>query len=439
MVKQLSLVLFGLATLLAAGCDQSNQPVDEEPVTPQFDVLFAQDIVHSVSITTTDGWAAMLAAFLDSGSEVYWQAVVVVDGSSADAAGVRIKGAVKDGKGKSEKKYALKINFDYFGEERLMGVDKLHLENNKPDPSSLREALASRTYRAMGVPAVRTAFAVVEVDGEDFGNYTMIQDIDKRYLKDAFGIEEHADDGNLYECVPPGCTLEWAGDSVGDYRFGSGDNAQGLVLTTNKKDPDKNDYADLINFLDVLNNSSDADFETAIKEVFDVDTFLRWLAVAVAIGDFDNYLSWPDNFYLYHRPDNDLFVYLPWDHNKAYGGKKCKGSFEATGSAVDKPTCEILERPLVDRILAVPAFKALYLGYLEEMTSKWLTESKQREWMDELNVLVGWQIAIDPSNYHTEEEYYQAISDSASLDSPPNLMDYVKRRRAYLIEVLDSP
>jgi spore coat protein CotH len=439
MTKRLPSTLCALALLLGIGCDPANQPVDEAPVTPQFDILFGQEIVHSVAITTVDGWSTILTAFLDEGSEEYWQAAVVIDGTNADAAGVRIKGSSPNDKGQAEKKYALKLNFDYYGGERLLGVDKLHLENNKPDPSSLREALASRTYRAMGVPAVRTAFAVVEVDGEDFGNYTMIQDIDKRYLKDAFGTDAHADDGNLYECVPPGCTLEWAGSSIENYRYGSGDDAKGLVLTTNKKDPEKNDYADLINFLNVLNNSSDAEFEAAIQTVFDVDTFLRWLAVAVAIGDFDNYLSWPDNFYLYHRPDSGLFVYIPWDHNKAYGGKKCKGSFEATGAMVDQPTCEMLERPLVDRILAVPAFKNLYLGYLEEMTTKWLTETKQREWIDELDELVGWQIAIDPTNFHTEDEYYQSISESVSIDSPPNLMDYVKRRRAYLVEELNKP
>ena len=436
MTRRLFPLLFLLATLWGTGCEPSNQPVDEGPVSPQFEVLFAGDMVHSVIIDTADGWPALLTAFLEAGSEDYQEAVVTIDGAAADAAGVRIKGSVKEGKGQAEKKYALKLNFDYFGSERLLGIDKLHLENNKPDPTSLREALASRTYRAMGVPAVRVAFATVEMDGEDFGNYTMIQDIDKRYLKDAFGTADHADDGNLYECVPPGCTLEWVGDQKDDYQFGSGDDAQGLVLSTNRSDPEKNDYGDLIYFLDVLNNTADDKFQAAIQGVFDVDSFLRWLAVAVAIGDFDNYLSWPDNFYLYHRPDTNLFVYIPWDHNKAYGGKKCKGSFEATGATVANPTCEILERPLVDRLLAVPAFYDKYIGYLGEVTDTWLTVAQQQAWLDELNELVGWQIALDTTSFHSEDEYYQAISANPSTGSPPNLMDYVERRRAYLVQEL---
>jgi spore coat protein CotH len=430
--------ILGLALLVTilSSCDTTNQPVDEGPAAPDFDTLFATDIVHAISITTVEGWQTVLAAFFDAGVEDYWQGAVTIDGNIAETAGIRIKGTVKDGKGKAEAKYGLKLNFDYFGGQRLWGVDKIHLGNNKPDPSGLREALASRTYRAMGVHAVRTAFAVVDVDGTDFGNYTMIQHVDKRFLKDAFGTSNHADDGNLYQCVPPGCTLEWAGDSKSDYLFGSGDDAQGLVLETNVADPILNTYDDLIHFLDVLNNTSDEDFEAAIAQVFDVDNFLRWLAVAVAIGDFDNYLSWPDNFFLYHRPDTGLFVYLPWDHNKSYGAKKCKGSFEATGSEMDNPTCEVLSRPLVDRILAVDSYAQQYRAYLAQTIEKWANVEQQGQWIDELNQLVGWQIALDSQSFHTEDDYYQAISANPSTGSPPNLLDYIQRRHDYLTKAL---
>ena len=104
MTKRLPLTLFALALLLGFGCDTENQPVDEAPVTPQFDVLFDQSIVHTVTITTLDSWSTILTAFLDEGSEDYWQTAVVVDGANADAAGVRIKGSSPNNKGQEEKK-----------------------------------------------------------------------------------------------------------------------------------------------------------------------------------------------------------------------------------------------------------------------------------------------------------------------------------------------
>ena len=98
-------------------------------------------------------------------------------------------------------KYPLKIDFNAKGGERFHGVDKVSLNTNVQDPSMMRERLSLRMYQAMGVPASRAAYAKVRVDGEDVGLYNAVQVLDKRYLKERFGTQDHADDGNLYKCV----------------------------------------------------------------------------------------------------------------------------------------------------------------------------------------------------------------------------------------------
>jgi len=296
--------------------------------------------------------------------------------------------------------------------------------------------MATRMYRKMGVPCSRSAHARVFVDGEDFGVYTMLQDIAKRFLKDAFGTADHADDGNLYECEPPGCNLVWVGDRKSDYVAGSGDNVRGLVLQTNEDDPTENDYRDLIHFLDVLNNTPDEKFEAAIGEVFEVDTFLRWLATAVAISDYDNYLSSPTNFYLYHRPDTGRFVYVPVDHNRSYGVKQCKGSAEATGGGVDEPWCLPAERPLLERILAVPVFNQHYLDYLDEVLTSHFTAEAQAALIEELNTLAGALIREDPTSIHTPGDYRNSVSTVKGNNDILNLQVFVEQRRAFLVNKL---
>ncbi len=432
-----------LLCLALVACDEpTNRPVEEEPISTEFDHIFRTDELALVTITFAEGWDAVLDAYLQTGE--YHRAAFTFTHEWAEATaleslpevGVRIKGNVKDGKGVADKKYALKLNFDTFGGERFRRVDKLHLENNKPDPTGLREHLATELYRTMGVPAVRTTFAGVTVDGQDAGIFTLIQDVDKRFLKDRFGTDNHADDGNLYECVPPGCNLTWAGARKEDYVGGTAEEPLGLVQVTNEDDPTESDYLDLIHFLDVLNNTSDEAFATAFAEVFDVDTFLRWLAVAVAIADYDNYLSSPDNFFLYQRPDTGRFVYIPWDHNKAYGGKKCKGSFEATGGTVDPPWCQVTDRPLIDRVLAVPAWRQQYLDYLQEVVTVHFTPAKENARIDALTEFVGWRIGQDPNAFYTEDEYWQAVSENEADGSPMNLKAFVNARHAYLTKAL---
>jgi spore coat protein CotH len=428
-----------LAVVLACGCSSSNRTPLDNPSDDDLEIVFPLDSVPLISLAPEQGWTAVLNAFFDEGAEDYVRAAFSFDGEELPVVGMRIRGSRKAGKGQEEDKYSLKLNFDYYGGKRFHKVDKVYLENNKPDPSRMREKLASRLYEEMGVPVARVAFVTVELDGENQGLYSMVQAVDKRFLKDKFGTVDNADDGNLYECAPPGCTLEWNGTTKWDYYFPDCDgNECGLVQITNEDDPDMRNYDDLLHFLDVLNNTSDDDFGAAIQQIFDVDRFLRFLAVAVAISDYESYLGDPSNFFLYHRPDTGKFVYIPWDHNKTYGDEECMGSVELTGGDIDPIGCLGPSRPLLTRILAVPAFRQQYLAYLQTVLDQYLTEQVQGAWITELDILVEDKIPSSAHEFHSQEDYWMSISAEPTLERPLSLLYFVKERRAYLLDRLSN-
>ena len=64
------------------------------------------------------------------------------------------------------------------------------------DPAKAREALAFAVFRAAGVPAPRTAFAEVTLtvpgkyDKEYLGLFTVVENVDKRFLADRFGTDK---------------------------------------------------------------------------------------------------------------------------------------------------------------------------------------------------------------------------------------------------------
>lgn len=433
--------------LVFTACGSTSNRPEDSGTPADYGFVFPQDSVPHIKLTPVDGFGTIEKEYLEAGYKEYWKASFDFNGEVLDVVGLRLKGSVKDGKGKEEIKYALKLNFDFFDGERFRGVDKVHLENNKPDPSRMRERLATRLYAAMGVPVARTAFVNVEIfmkpgneEPDNFGLYTMIQAVDKRFLKDHFGTLDHADDGNLYSCEAPGCTLEWKGDSKWDYHFPDcgGSEECGLTLITNEKSPDVNTYEDLIDFLDLLNNTPDAEFEAAISGAFEVDLFLRWLAVAVTIADYESYLGDADAFYLYNRPDTGKFVFIPWDLNKTYGDKKCNGSVEETGGRIEPPWCLGPGKPLVERIYAVPAFKAQYLTYVEQVLTDHFTDTVQALWVKEYGELIYDDFIEEDVSFHSEDDYWVGIGEDESDERPLNLLDFVKRRRAYLMSELAS-
>jgi hypothetical protein len=300
----------------------------------------------------------------------------------------------------------------------------------------------------MGVPVARTGYASVTVDERYLGVYTTVQQVDKVFLRQHFGEANHADDGNLYKCVPNEigtCTLEWIDADPNSYHHSHSCNVGyeecGLVLKTNEADPAKNDYSDLVHLLDVLNNTGTTEFPAAIEEVFDVDSFLRLTAANVVMSNFDSYFGRVNNFYLYNRPDTGKFVMIPWDLNMSYGLYGCSQGQSAMSMVsfdINDPACrsEAPSIPLLDRILNNPGYHATYLDYVKEAAEQHLLASKQQGWIQEFDALLAPALATDPNYPNSMQEYRDSLSEVRNqngAESGYNLMDFVTRRRAYVL------
>jgi len=243
--------------------------------------------------------------------------------------------------------------------------------------------------------------------------------------------------------------LQWYGPNREDYITADcpqGYEECGLLLKTNEDDPALNDYADLIALLDVVNNTTDPEFEAQIEEVFEVDSFLRLASVTVALSSFESYFGMGNNYYLYPRPDTDRFEMIPWDMNMAYGGFNCGHpgdpdpsipGADMTRAAVDGTFCRSAEEdyPLAERIFAIPAYRDTYQGYLREIAETVLTDEQHSAWIAEFDALIGERISTDPNYPASYTDYQVATSGNPSPGwYSYNLLDFVQRRRAFILD-----
>jgi CotH protein len=227
------------------------------------------------------------------------------------------------------------------GGERLAGMNTVNLKAMFNDPSQLREALAWRLFSRAGVPASRHTYAKLGLNATYMGLFSVIEQVDKRYLKDRFGDN---DEGNLYKaaCGQLGCaTLERrvgpdGRDDGRQYIAGRGQD-QTYRLVTNKDDPAANTYEDLARLIRVVDGAGldggEGRFDTAafrgsVEGVLNVRAFLRWAGVNVLIGSWDNYFATPSNYFLYNsgrRGDehgfmaSPYFTFIPWDYDNSFG------------------------------------------------------------------------------------------------------------------------
>ncbi len=275
--------------------------------------LFDASQVHEINFTFSDlsFWDSLLVYYDDSssfsGSDIPWLMAdqIKIDGTILDSIGVRMRGK-SSFRHASEFKKPFKVDLNEFvrGQD-YDGMKKFNLHNGSCDPSQLRDFIAYDVLRTAGVKTPRVAHARVSINGQYWGLYSIIEQIDKTFVTNNFSNGK----GNLYK-NNAWSRLQWLGQEVLPYQ-------EDIELKTNE---DTDDWSDFLELVDVLNNTPDSIFAREIQKVFDVENYLRVLAADIALNNWDSYVDNQRNWYIYHNPDTDLFEWIPWDYNLSMGG-----------------------------------------------------------------------------------------------------------------------
>lgn len=319
--------------------------------------VFNDQILHKIELTTPlEDWQAVLSEdFLNHQEnpavypEVYRPCLMRFDGAYVVNCGFRERGNSSRNINENEPKKPLKIAMDAFVEQSYNGVQKFNLQNFTHDPSLVHDALAYSLFRELGIPAPRTAYAQLYVNGEYMGLYLMVENVDKTFLKIHFGSENN--DGNLYKTDKGAALyLNDLGNDPSPY-IGAG-----LKLTTNEQE---SDYSQIIDFIHFLNQPQRLDFNEELEKRFDIENYLKILAVEKFIRSWDNYWAGGNNFYLYEHPDGQ-YRWIPWDMNETFQDMR-NLSWTTWLDGYWVPIKQMEERPLIAAIFRNDRWKNQYI------------------------------------------------------------------------------
>ncbi len=141
----------------------------------------------------------------------------------------------------------------------------------------------------MNVPSTDASYVRLYINDAYFGLYVNVEHIDETFVNRNYNNS----DGNLYKCLWP-ADLTYISQNPDDYKSGN-DDRRTYDLKTNRQ---LDDYSDLANFIDLLNNTPLSLLPAELETHFHVDQYLRILAVDALTGSWDNYWFLKNNFYL---------------------------------------------------------------------------------------------------------------------------------------------
>jgi spore coat protein H len=318
--------------------------------------LFSTNQVVSIDLDfpQSDFWQQLQDNYenIDVTGSVYIPAQLTLTDATGtytfDSVGVRLKGNSSDFHPGDKK--AFKIDFNKFKVgQNYDGLKKLNFSNSFKDPTFMREKLFFDLCRAHDVPAPRANYANVKYNGEDWGFYTLIEQIDDQFLDWRIGN----DSGNLFK----------AGSN-----FSGGDGEANLVYLgldqslyepsyELKSNEETNDWYDLIDFIYFLNSSSDTEFEAGLPSRLDLGPFLSSVAFNNLFSNLDTYTLSARNYYLYHNMSTDQWEWIKWDANETFGSYAFGVQTPMTNLPIDFYQGQ---RPLLERVFENELFMNQY-------------------------------------------------------------------------------
>ncbi|MEN0003925.1 MAG: CotH kinase family protein [Bacteroidota bacterium] len=393
---------------------------------------FNDEVLPRIDITMDPSDLHIMWDPANHNKDVHYPATFVMsDGVEEDIVenvGVRLRGNTS----LLSPKKSIKISFNEYEQGRTYkGLDKMNINGEHNDPSIIRSKLCWDLCEEMEIPASRSNHVQLYINGDYYGVYINVEHIDEEFVELRFGGE-----GNLYKCLWPG-TLEYLGSDPDLYKVQSG----GRRIYELKTNEEEDDYSDLAHFIDVLNNTPDEALQCELEKVFNVQDYLKSIALDILTGNWDGPIYNKNNFYLYHNPRTGKFEYIPYDLDNTFG-IRWFGEWATRNIYNWAPDGE--PRPIYNRIMQNDTYRKQFTYYMSQFLNGPFNETAFFDQMDDLKAMIQDAVASDPyyplsygfSISDFSNSYTQGLPSANHV--PMGIKEYISDRRASALAQLDD-
>jgi hypothetical protein len=427
-------------------------------------------------------WEKELAEF--HGTDVDVPARLTVDGRTYKQVGVHFRGMSSYMMVGEGSKRSLNLALGYVHKnQNIGGYRTFNLLNSHEDPTYLRSVLSYQVDRAY-IPAPKANYVRLVINGELWGIYVCVQQFDKDLVKDWFDTTKGA---RWKVRGSPGGqgSLAYLGDDPTPYK---------QIYTIKSKD-DPKAWADLIHLCKVLNETPTNQLEQALAPCLDIDGALRFIALDNALINNDGYWIRTSDYALY-EDSNGRFHPIPQDSNETFSrpegpgfgggrgggrrggfgggpggfgprgpgggpdggfgggpgggfGRRGRGPGGRFGGGAPINGIELdplyaasdESKPLISKLLAVPALRAKYLGYVRDIAEHWLDWQKLGPIAEQYQNLIAEDIKKDTRKLDPTEAFFKGLTNDIegtgfgpSGGGTIGLKSFADQRRRYLLE-----
>jgi len=208
-----------------------------------------------------------------------------------------------------------------------------------------------------------------------------------------------------------------------------------------KTNEDLNDWSDLITFIDFINNSSDADFQTQLASKLELQQFLRSAALDNLFANLDSYTGSARNYYLYHNQMTGLWQWIKWDGNESFGSYT-----NGVNNILNMPLDYVeTDRPLLERIFDDVVLYDMYKAEVCDIVENLFNSTVMDAQIDATYALAQASVYADDNKMYTNADFDDIIDSNLTGGgggpggggTTYGLKPFVASRSAYALGAVD--
>lgn len=436
-------LIFAIFLLFLLACEKNTDPIASKAYgkTPDYDWVFPEAEMRSITIqvgqanwdkiqrdmeyrtTRKFGSATTIPGAvppagngsLDAvpGDPIYVEADVSQGNNKWQKVGFRLKGNASLNATWRSGVYKLpfKLQFDEFEDkytetknQRFYGFKELSFAPSYGDNTFMKEKLLTDLFRKAGVMACKVAYYKVYIDfgqGQKYcGVYQAIETVEEHMVETQSGVKV----GNVYKPES---------------------NLQSFIMTQIEKQNNKElaDYSDVKALIAALNNSSRVSdrplWKKQLEAIFDVKSYLKYLAVNNTVGNWDTYGQVMHNYFLANT--DGVLRWIPYDLNLSF---QMKGGLNRTALTMEMKEVGS-QWPLIRYIVDDPEYFAFYKAAVKDFVEKNFTPTAMNGYIRKHKAV------LTPNFIATEIEKppYSYLQNPQSFDSAvSDLEKYINER-----------
>jgi len=382
--------------------------------------LYNRDVIREfyLEFDASNYWSLLAANY---GTENFVTATLTVDGVSYPQVGVQFRGqtSYQQIQNSEKKSFAIKTDAFIAGQD-IDGYNNFNLNNCFGDASFMREFLYYSLIRKH-VPASKCSFVKLYLNGESWGLYPSVEQLNKDFLEEWF----ESNDGTNWRADAPssgggGGGPQW-GDGTAALNFLGANASSYQSYYTLKSNTVTDPWADLIETCDVLNNTPIADLPAELPDVLDIDRTLWVLAIENAFADDDSYIyKGKMDYFCYWEMETGRMVIQEYDANSLLSNNNLTWSpfYHADNG----------NYPLLNRLLQVPMWRQRYLAHMRTVLDELLNPAVINPILQDYSAFVNAEVQADTKKIYTYAQFTSGVTSlqNNALTRRNNLLNNVE-------------